>query len=83
MCNETQQFKIGQQVKILNGCGGAKPYIGHIGVIHDFDPIGVKFNDGNVWYFNNDDLEFVVEQITPICAPQSWTKGSDPSLKFR
>lgn len=62
MCNETQQFKIGQKVKILNGRGGAKPYIGQTGVIYTLDPIGVKFDDDKVWYFYDCDIGVVSDQ---------------------
>jgi len=64
------EFKLGQQVKILNGCGGAKPYIGQTGVIHEFEPIGVKFNDGKVWYFNDNDIELPIEQPAPNVRPK-------------
>lgn len=70
MCNETRHFKIGQKVKIINGCGGAKPYIGQTGEINVIDPVGVKFHDGNVWYFNDNDIELVVEQPAPSVRPK-------------
>jgi hypothetical protein len=43
---------------------------GQTGVIHEFEPIGVKFNDGKVWYFNDNDIELLIEQPAPNVRPK-------------
>lgn len=76
MCNETQQFKAGQKVKILNGIYSAVPYIGQIGQIGHIDsicnngrPYCVKFNDGAIWRFSKTEIE-LVEQPVPNVRPK-------------
>lgn len=75
MCNETQQFKIGQKVKILNGINGAVPYIGQCGQIDAIvsecqRPYFVKFNNGAIWRFSKTEIELVVEQPVTNVRPK-------------